>query len=72
MTVYLLLSQSDQFMSPTKSYDDTGNISQTPPANSYERAVTAPSVIVERAEHDRRWDVIERILKMLMGLEGHM
>lgn len=59
-------------MRSTKNYDDTSNTAQTPPDNSYERAVTAPAVIVDRADHDRGGDGSARIIMMLMGLEGHM
>uniref|UniRef100_A0AAV1UHK3 Uncharacterized protein n=1 Tax=Peronospora matthiolae TaxID=2874970 RepID=A0AAV1UHK3_9STRA len=56
-------------MSPNDSSDDAA---QAPPITGRERTVTPPAEVVDPPTHERGADVNERILKMLMGLEGRM
>ena len=55
-------------MSPNESF----NTAQVPPSSGHERAVAAPAEIIDPPAHERGADTNERILKILMGLEGRM
>lgn len=56
-------------MSPNDSSEDTA---QAPPITGHERTVTPPAEVVDTPTHERGAEVNERVLKMLMGLEGRM
>ncbi|KAL0582653.1 hypothetical protein ABG067_007391, partial [Albugo candida] len=60
---------STKVMSPNDSSNDTA---QSPPITGHERTVTPPAEVVDPPTHERGADVNERILKILMGLEGRM
>ncbi|CAI5705832.1 unnamed protein product [Peronospora effusa] len=60
-------------MSPNAdNIDNATDTAQAPPATGHERDVTAPAMVVDPPTHERGAGVNERILKMMMGLEGRM
>ena len=54
------------------SSTESSNTAQEPPTNGHERAVAEPEEVINPPAHERGEYTNERILKMLMELEGRM